>query len=85
MKGALAQTYIYRDREGRTHSRVIYSFIDLLGYVGGISEGIIIIFIVILLPISYHSFVVKATSLLFLAKTTEANLLPVIQLKGCKR
>ena len=83
-EGALAQTYIYQDREGRTHNRRIYSVIDLMGDVGGISEGFIMLFCVVILPVSYHSFMVQATEHLFYAQTSDDKLLPRMKKKLIK-
>ena len=43
-------------QEKYVHERQIYGFIDLLGDLGGVMEVIMIVFGIILYPISFHSF-----------------------------
>lgn len=59
------------DQLGRQHSRKSYMFFDLLGDLGGVRELFIISFGIFLLPISEHSFVMKAAKYLFFARTSK--------------
>jgi hypothetical protein len=47
---------------------------DLIGEMGGVIEIIVIIFGVIIYPISKQSFILKATSKLFKARTTDDDI-----------
>lgn len=62
------------DHEKSIHSRHIYGFIDFLGDIGGVLEVISFGFGLILLPISYHSFILKASRKFFMARTCDDNL-----------
>lgn len=69
MKNAVIQSILYHDKVEEIYERRIYNFFDLLGDLGGVSEIIILVFGIFLLPISRHSFTIKATKKLFLART----------------
>ena len=56
------------------HSRAIYSFLDLLGDLGGVTEIILLIFGGLLFPISYHSYITKAINRLYFAQTNNAKI-----------
>ena len=62
---------MFHDPISIEHSRAIYSFLDLLGDLGGVTEVMMIVFSFFLYPISEHSFVVKAMKKLFIARTRE--------------
>lgn len=68
------QTVIYHDQIGVGHERAIYSLLDLLGDLGGVTEVMMIVFCFIILPISEHSFVVKAMKKLYIARTKDSDL-----------
>tara|TARA_B110000285_G_C15087460_1_gene597030 strand:- start:544 stop:765 length:222 start_codon:yes stop_codon:yes gene_type:complete len=59
--------------------RAIYGYFDLVGDIGGVMEILEVVFGLLLLPISYHSFVIKATSKLFTAKTGDKTLFKPIK------
>ena len=59
------------------HSRIVYGWLDLLGDLGGVSEIIGIVFGFFLLPVSYHSFIMKASQHLYYARTKDNNLFRV--------
>jgi hypothetical protein len=65
---------IYLDEEINSHSRKIYSLLDLLGDLGGASEVILICFGLIFYPISEFSFWLKALDKLYIAKTSNPHL-----------
>ena len=76
---------VYHDQIAVGHERAIYSLLDLLGDLGGVTEVMMIVFCFLLLPISEHSFVVKAMKKLYIARTREDNLfLPPKQKKPRK-
>ena len=52
----------------------MYTCVDLLGDLGGVAEIVIFVFGVFLLPVSEHSFVIKALERLYLASTIDENL-----------
>ena len=52
----------FLDKTGVTHERVVYTLIDALGDIGGIIEIIMILLGILLLPISKHSFYLKASN-----------------------
>ena len=56
------------------YSRKIYNYWDLLGDVGGVMEVFQVLFGFLILPISYHLFIISATSKLYAAKTKDVNL-----------
>ena len=60
--------------EQSQHRRNIYNIFDVLGDVGGVLEVITFVFGIILLPVSYHSFILKASSKFFMARTRNDNL-----------
>jgi hypothetical protein len=73
-EGALAQTLLHYDQIAVAHSRAIYSLLDLLGDLGGVTEVMMIVFCALLLPISEHSFIVKAMKKLYIARTKDDQL-----------
>jgi hypothetical protein len=60
-------------QESYKHIRNTYDLINLLGDMGGVASVIELILGVILLPISAHSFVIKAARKLFLARINESD------------
>ena len=69
--GKLYEMYFYLQPESIFHKREIFNAIDLVGELGGVIEIFIITFSVFLGPISYFSFILKATKALFLARTDD--------------
>ena len=63
-----------RDNVEVGHERVIYSLLDLLGDLGGVTEIVTLIFGIFIYPISNHSYHIAAIKRMFLAKTKDANL-----------
>ena len=53
----LFATEMYLKAEEIQHERTIYSFFDLLGDLGGVTEVIMVSFGFMLFPISEHSFI----------------------------
>ena len=74
IKNSVIQTKVYRDNVEISHERVIYSFLDLLGDLGGVTEIIMVVFGIFLFPISEHSFHTSALKRMFMAKTKDDNL-----------
>ena len=64
----------YLDKQGISHRREVYTAIDALGDMGGIIEITLIAFGLVLLPISRHSFYLKAARLMFFARTKDCSL-----------
>ena len=62
-------TGIFEYGEVFVHERSVYSLVDCLGDLGGLVEIIYFLTCVMLSPISYHSYILKATSKLFTART----------------
>jgi hypothetical protein len=71
---ALFHTTLVLDQQAVMHERYIYNFFDLMGDLGGVKEVIMICFAIFLLPVSEHSFILKATKKLYMANTTDAHL-----------
>ena len=67
-RGSLFQAIMFRDNLSVYHGRAIYSLLDLMGDLGGITEIFSIMFGMFLFPISYHSYIVKSLGKLFFAK-----------------
>jgi len=57
-----------------THTRKVYGVLDLLGDFGGVTEVIMLCFGFFLYPIAEHSFILKATKRLYLARTSDTTL-----------
>ena len=85
MKDSLYQAIAFRDNQKISHSRAIYSFLDLLGDLGGVTEIILLVFGGILFPISYHSYVTKAINRLYFAKIADPNVLSNIEKTKIKK
>ena len=62
----------------------MYSLIDCLGDLGGLIEIIMFIAALIMTPIAFHCYVLKAASKLFTARTKDGNVFlpPKMLLKG---
>ena len=71
----------YLDETGLSHQREVYTIIDALGDLGGIIEITIIVFGIVFLPISRHSFYLKASRFMFFARSKDSNLF----VKGSKQ
>ena len=56
------------------HLRQVYGWLDLISDLGGVTEIIGLVFGFFLLPVSYHSFIVKASQHLLFARTKDDNL-----------
>ena len=57
-----------------SHSRRVYGIFDLLGELGGVMEVMVIIFGLILYPISEHNFYLNAIKKLFFARTDDNDI-----------
>ena len=62
------------DEAKESHSREVYNILALLGDLGGIFEIVMIIFGVFIFPISEHSFNLRASRMMFFARTKLKNL-----------
>lgn len=56
------------------HVRETYRLLDILGDLGGVTEVIMLLFSFFLLPISEHSFILKALQKMYLARTRNQKL-----------
>ena len=65
---------IFMSQNGVNHKRRVYNMIDFMGDIGGLLEISMIIFGVILFPISYHSFVLRAAKRMFFARTRDGSI-----------
>lgn len=71
------QLYInqfYMDERGVMHKREVYTLIDSLGDIGGIIEIFFILFGMIFLPISRHSYYLQAARHMFFARSRDSGL-----------
>jgi len=82
LKNSYYQTIMFIDQTTIQHGRRIYSLLDLLGDLGGVTEVIMICFGFMLYPISEHSFYLKAFKKLFLVKTSDENLFITKKIKS---
>lgn len=62
------------DETGYHHLREVYNSVDALGDIGGIIEIIFIVFGSLFLPISRHSFYLKASRFMFFARSRDEKL-----------
>jgi hypothetical protein len=69
--GELLRVSSYLQEEAAFNEREVYNLIDLIGEMGGVVEIIVIVFGVIIYPISHQSFILNATSQLFKARTSD--------------
>ena len=74
LDGLLYRTQFFLTTEKVSYSRQAYGMLDLLGDLGGVTEVLMIVFGIILFPISEHSFYLHAARLLFLGKTEDESL-----------
>ena len=51
------------------HEREVFNFMDLIGNLGGVMELLTLLIGWFILPVSEHSFILKAFQKLYLAKT----------------
>ena len=65
----------YLQSEATYYEREVFNFVDLIGELGGVVEIIIIVFGILIYPISKQSFILKASNQLFKARTKDRNLL----------
>ena len=72
------------DSKGSVHRRRVYSIFDFLGDLGGVIEIILLVFGMFLLPIAKHSFILKATKKLYLARTKEESIFEKVEEKKTK-
>ena len=68
--GIVYNAKVHLDQLGKQHQRKSYMFFSLLGDLGGVRELIVLSFGILLLPISEHSFIMKAAKFLFFARTS---------------
>jgi hypothetical protein len=59
--GELLRVSTYLMEEAAYHEREIYNLLDVIGEMGGVIEIIVIVFGVIVYPISKQSFILDAT------------------------
>jgi hypothetical protein len=64
----------YLTMETHTNSRTIFGWFDLLGKLGGITNVMMLLFGFFLFTVSEHSFILKASKKLFIARTKDKNL-----------
>ena len=64
----------FLSEETHTNKRVIFGVFDLLGKLGGITHVMMLLFGFFLFSISEHSFILKASKKLFIARTKDAKL-----------
>ena len=61
----------------RIHERHSYGVVSLIGDLGGVLEIMVTLFGVFILPISNHSFVMKAFEKLYLVRTEDKGLVAI--------
>jgi hypothetical protein len=66
-------------RESVNYEREVFNIFDLIGELGGVIEVFIVVFGVFFYPISNHSFLIKASQMLFYARTEDKELFIVDQ------
>ena len=66
--------YISFGQTKTSHQREVYNLFDLIGDLGGVLEVILAVLGLFILPVSEHSFVMKALSKLYLARTSQTDL-----------
>ena len=74
-QGELLRVSTYLQEEAAFHEREIFNLMDLIGEIGGVIEVVVLVFGVLIYPISKQSFVLKATKELFKARTSNDDLL----------
>ena len=57
--------------ESIRHTRQVYNVIDFIGDLGGVLEILVMIFGIVLYPLSEFQFNLKAINLLFMARTSD--------------
>ena len=69
----LLYTYVFTISSERIkHERSVYTFMDLIGDLGGVHEIFVIFLSIFLGPVSEFSFITKILGKLYLAKTSSA-------------
>jgi hypothetical protein len=68
------ESKIFLSKDGFNYKRQIYSFFDLLGDMGGVTQAIVLMFAFIFIPIAEHEFIIAASNKLFYARTKTAGL-----------
>ena len=66
------QMLLYLQPQGVNHRREAYNSLDLIGDLGGAMEVFIVVFGLFITPISKFAFILKATKMLFHARTTDS-------------
>lgn len=64
----------YLDETGLSHQREVYTVIDALGDIGGIIEITFIVFGIVFLPVSRHSFYLRASRFMFFARSKDTSM-----------
>ena len=67
------------------HERSIYTFMDMIGDLGGVQEILIMMFGLLLFPFSEYSFVLKFMSKMYLVKTSKLNIFQTVVGKPKKK
>lgn len=67
------------------HQRKVYDILDLIGDLGGVFEICFQVLGFFILPISYHSFIIKALKKIFLIKTKDDELTGLSESKAGQR
>lgn len=57
-----------------SNERQCYSLIELLGDLGGVTEILLLVFGVVIYPISEHSYIIRAAKRFFMAETVDKEL-----------
>jgi hypothetical protein len=71
----LGEVQIFLDNTQIDHERTIYNFLDLVGDLGGVMEIFTLALGIFIFPLSEFSFLLKAISILYLARTEDQGLL----------
>lgn len=61
-------------REIQIHEREAYSILDLVGDLGGVIELFVFSIGCFVGPIAFHSYILKATKFIFLARTKDKDM-----------
>ena len=62
-------TGLFEYGESTVHIREVMTLVDALGDIGGLTEIIFYFMVILMGPISYHSYILKLTQKLFTART----------------
>jgi hypothetical protein len=66
--------FLYLQPEGNIHKREVYNSLDLFGDLGGVMEVFSVLFGTFITPISSFAFILKATKMLFHARTSDSEM-----------